>query len=289
MTADRACPKLDPREEHFTIPGPHEGLSIFVRRLAPVTQGPTRAVLYVHGATFPSGLSIAHRFNGLSWRDALCAAGFDVWGFDFYGFGYSDRYKEMNDEEDKHGPLGVAKDCAKQLEIAVRFILAHIGAEALSIISHSWGSMPVGQFACSHPTLLDRWVLFAPIAKRAPLRYEPTPRINGIASSKMCQPTKHRFSPGVSSMNGHRRILILIRTVEREPRRASRHRLAPSARSSRPGMAHYLTNPRKCARLWRSSGANGTAFCQTQMLGGYSTRFHALRISETSKSHVARI
>ena len=175
MTAGNTYPKLDPREEHFCIPGPQEGLSIFLRRLAPITEGPTRAVLYVHGATFPSALSIAHRFSGQSWRDALCAAGFEVWGFDFYGFGCSDRYAEMNEEADKHGPLGVAKDAARQLEIAVRFILAHVGVETLSIISHSWGSMPVGHFACTHPALLDRWVLFAPIARRAPLRYEPTP------------------------------------------------------------------------------------------------------------------
>jgi pimeloyl-ACP methyl ester carboxylesterase len=175
MTADKTRPKLDPREEHFSIPGPHAGLSIFLRRLAPITEGPSRAVLYVHGATFPSALSIAHRFGGQSWRDALCAAGFDVWGLDFYGFGYSDRYAEMHDEADKHRPLGVAKDAARQLEIAVRFILTHVGAETLSIISHSWGSMPVGHFACMHPTLLDRWVLFAPIAKRSPSRYEPTP------------------------------------------------------------------------------------------------------------------
>jgi hypothetical protein len=36
-------------------------------------------VLYVHGATFLSALSIAHRFDGKSWRDALGKAGCDVW------------------------------------------------------------------------------------------------------------------------------------------------------------------------------------------------------------------
>ena len=49
-------------------------------------------MLYIHGATFPSALSIAHRFDGTSWRDVLNEAGFDVWGLDFYGFGHSDRY-----------------------------------------------------------------------------------------------------------------------------------------------------------------------------------------------------
>jgi pimeloyl-ACP methyl ester carboxylesterase len=167
-------PKLEPREEHFYVPGPREDASLFLRRLAP-TNAAAGVVLYVHGATFPSSLSVAHRFSGRSWRDALCDAGFDVWGLDFYGFGHSALYPEMNVDADRNAPLCIASDAAAQLESAVRFILAHVGIEALSIISHSWGSMPVGRFACAHPTLLGRWVLFAPIAKRAPLRYESTP------------------------------------------------------------------------------------------------------------------
>jgi pimeloyl-ACP methyl ester carboxylesterase len=97
MTDFSTTTKLDPREQHFRIPGPREGLSLFLRFL-PALQSenkPRRTVLYVHGATFPSALSIAHRFDGKSWRDTLTEAGFDVWGLDFYGFGHSDRYLEM--------------------------------------------------------------------------------------------------------------------------------------------------------------------------------------------------
>ena len=89
-TAD--VPKLDEREEHFFIPGLHAGLRLFLRYRAstsPFAAG-RRAVVYVHGATFPSGLSIAHRMDGRSWRDALNEAGFDVWGLDFQGFGARD-------------------------------------------------------------------------------------------------------------------------------------------------------------------------------------------------------
>ncbi len=137
---------------------------------------PRRAVLYVHGATFPSALSIAHRFDGQSWRDALNDAGFDVWGLDFYGFGHSDRYPEMNEPAGKAAPLLVAEDAAKQVEIAARFILAHQDLHKLSIISHSWGSMPASRFAGAHPALIDRLVLFAPIARRSPRRYETAPQ-----------------------------------------------------------------------------------------------------------------
>jgi hypothetical protein len=89
--------KLDPQEELFRIPGPREGMSLFLRLLsAPRRESVRRrAVFYVHGATFPSALSIAHHFDGKPWRDALVNAGFDVWGLDLYGFGHSDRYPEM--------------------------------------------------------------------------------------------------------------------------------------------------------------------------------------------------
>ncbi len=169
--------KLDSREEHFFIPGPRRGLSLFLRFL-PATRTtfrPRRAVLYVHGATFPSALSIAFRFDGRSWRDALNEAGFDVWGLDFYGFGHSDRYPEMERKPADHAPLCTADDASQQLEAAVRFILGHQGLDQLSLISHSWGSMPAGLLAARHPRLIDRIVLFAPIARRPPRRSETPP------------------------------------------------------------------------------------------------------------------
>jgi pimeloyl-ACP methyl ester carboxylesterase len=168
------APKLDPREQHFRIPGPRQQMSLFLRFLPAATTEfrPRRAVLYVHGATFPSALSVAHRFDGKSWRDALDEAGFDVWGLDFYGFGHSDRYPEMSRPAVENPPLCVAADAAQQLTAAVRFILGHQNIEKLSLISHSWGSMPVGLFAGAHPALIDRLVLFAPIAQRGPRRDE---------------------------------------------------------------------------------------------------------------------
>jgi pimeloyl-ACP methyl ester carboxylesterase len=164
-----STPKLDPREQHFVIPGSRDALSLFLRLLPSTQTSPTPrpAVLYVHGATFPSALSIAHRFDGRSWRDALCDAGFDVWGLDFYGFGHSDRYPEMDRPAAEHAPLCVAEDAARQLEAAIRFILAHQNIERISLISHSWGSMPTCLLADAQPALVDRLVLFAPISQRA--------------------------------------------------------------------------------------------------------------------------
>lgn len=161
-------PKLDSREAHFLIPSDTRGLYLFLRHLAPASP-PTvpKIVLYVHGATFPSALSIAHRFDGHSWRDDLNAAGFDVWGLDFAGFGGSDRYPEMSLSPEGQPPLGRAEEASGQIEKAACFILAHHGLPRLSIIAHSWGSMPAGRFVGDHPQLVDRVVFFAPIARRS--------------------------------------------------------------------------------------------------------------------------
>ena len=166
-------------EEHFLISGPKPDMRLFLRRLGPSPTPLGRAVLYLHGATFPSGLSIAHRFDGRSWRDALCDAGFGVWGLDFYGFGHSDRYAEMDAPADANSPLGLAEEAAMQLGFAVQFILEHENLTSLSLITHSWGSMVAGRFAGERPALVDRLVLFAPIAQREPSR--PARRPNGPA------------------------------------------------------------------------------------------------------------
>ena len=162
-------PKLDAREEHFRIPSPHDGLLLFLRYLPPrpLSEARKRVVLYVHGGTFPSALSIAYRFDGRSWRDDLAASGFCCWGLDFHGFGsFSDPYPEMAAAADRHPPLGRAEDASRQLEHAVRFISAHHGVERISLVAHSWGSIVSGRFAGRCPDLVDRLVLFGPIARR---------------------------------------------------------------------------------------------------------------------------
>ncbi|HUC68440.1 MAG TPA: alpha/beta fold hydrolase [Stellaceae bacterium] len=172
--------KLDPREEHFRIPGPRAGMSLFLRYLPPraaVAARDAGIVLYVHGATFSSASSIAHRFAGRSWRDVLAEAGFHVWGLDFYGFGRSDRYPEMSEPPDAHPPLCGTEDAARQIATVVPFILAHHEAPRLSIIAHSWGTIASCRFAGGHPALVDRLVLFGPIARRAPRRYEQPPAV----------------------------------------------------------------------------------------------------------------
>jgi pimeloyl-ACP methyl ester carboxylesterase len=128
--------------------------------------GKLKVVLYVHGGTFPSALSIAHRFDGRSWRDELVDAGFHVWGLDFQGFGASDHYPEMSLPAEDKPALGQARSASEQLEQAVRFICEYHRVPAISIIAHSWGAIATGLLAGRCPELIERLVFFAPIAWR---------------------------------------------------------------------------------------------------------------------------
>src|SRR5438067_13753844 len=140
MMPTESFEKLDPREIHFRVSGPIEGLKLFLRHLAPVRPADRRrAVLFVHGMSFPSALSIAHRFDGRSWRDELCDTGFDVWCLDFYGFGLSDRYAEMNQPAELNPPLGGVEMASRQIEQAVQFICDRQNRSSVSVIAHSGG------------------------------------------------------------------------------------------------------------------------------------------------------
>jgi pimeloyl-ACP methyl ester carboxylesterase len=172
ITQTLGAAKLDPREEHVFVASPLPGMSLFLRHLPPLTaeaSANNRVVLYVHGGTFSSALSVAHRFDGRSWRDSLCAAGFHVWTLDFHGFGcLSDAYPEMAEPADAASPLGRAEVASQQLEQAVRFICGHHGIPRLSLIAHSWGCIVAGRLAGRCPRLVDRMVWFGPIAQRSP-------------------------------------------------------------------------------------------------------------------------
>ncbi len=162
------APAIAPGEQHFRVSSHHPHLRLFLRYLAPSNPASRQedVVLYVHGATFPSALSIAHRFDARSWRDELCDAGFHVWGLDFHGFGYSDPYPAMAEAPERAPALGRAEDAARQIATAVRFIARRHAIERVHIIAHSWGSMATSLFAMREPNLVNRLVLFAPIAQR---------------------------------------------------------------------------------------------------------------------------
>jgi pimeloyl-ACP methyl ester carboxylesterase len=130
-------------------------------------------VVYVHGSTFPAALSINYRMDGKSWADDLRARGFDVWSFDFPGYGASDRPAEMTELKPASVP-GRAPEAADQIERVVRYIRLHMRRRKVSIIAHSWGTIPAALFAGRRPQWVARLVLFAPVAQRQTQRQGPS-------------------------------------------------------------------------------------------------------------------
>jgi pimeloyl-ACP methyl ester carboxylesterase len=134
---------------------------LFVRRQA----GPRAPVLYVHGATFPSALSVGFDLGDGSWLDDWNGRGFDAWAFDFAGFGESGRYAAMSEPADRHPPLGRAPEAARQVADVVALIRRETG-RPVSLVAHSWGSAPAALATIAVPEAIDRLILFAPIARR---------------------------------------------------------------------------------------------------------------------------
>lgn len=150
-------------QQIFRVPASSRHPSLFVRR-QPRPGAP--AVLYVHGATFPSALSVGFDFGHGSWLDDWTARGFDAWAFDFAGFGESARYTAMAEPADRHAPLGRAPEAAAQVAAVLALIRRETGHQRVSLVAHSWGSMPAAGAAIAQPDAIDRLVLFGPIARR---------------------------------------------------------------------------------------------------------------------------
>jgi hypothetical protein len=121
-------------QQTFRLPASGAHPSLFVRR-QPLIGAP--AVLYVHGATFPSALSVGFDFGGGSWLDDWHTRGFDAWAFDFAGFGESGRYDAMSEPADRHPPLGRAPDAANQIAAVLALIRRETGRPCVSLVSHT--------------------------------------------------------------------------------------------------------------------------------------------------------
>ncbi|MGL4577204.1 MAG: alpha/beta hydrolase [Burkholderiaceae bacterium] len=133
-------------------------------------------VLYVHGATFPSDLSIFFKFDGRSWADALNNAGFTVWGFDFVGYGFSSRY-----EPGGTAPRGRGDEALPQLLAVLNAIRSETNGRKISLVAHSWGTSGAARAAIAHPEWIDKMVLFgAPVQRHEPAQTPSLPQVHPV-------------------------------------------------------------------------------------------------------------
>lgn len=125
---------------------------------APASRGD---VLYLHGSTFGADLSIFYRLDGQSWADALNAIGLTVWGFDWAGYGHSQRYPDRGTE-----PVGRLVEVLPQLQRVIAAIRARNGDRPVTLLAHSWGASVAAAYAARYLQDVRALVLFAPIVPR---------------------------------------------------------------------------------------------------------------------------
>ena len=112
--------------------------------------------------------------DGRAWADALCEAGFNVWAFDFAGYGASDRYPQ-----DLDYAAGDVEQVLPQLLRVVAAVRARNHGRRVSLLAHSWGGTVALRYASCYANDLASLMLFAPIVARethdAPLDPPPMP------------------------------------------------------------------------------------------------------------------
>jgi pimeloyl-ACP methyl ester carboxylesterase len=159
-------PAMKVSEETIRIPGPLKAMMLGVRHawVANGSADAVRFVLILPGAAVPVSGNPDYPFVGnRSLMTALAEKGLDVWALDYYGFGESDRYPEMERPAEPHAPLGTAAECADQIDAFVAFLKGHQRVERLMLIGDSGGTLPAGVFATRRPDLVSRLVLFGPV------------------------------------------------------------------------------------------------------------------------------
>ncbi len=121
------------------------------------------AVLFVHGASFPTMLAAGFKFApGDSWMSFMARRGYLACGLDFTGFGDSSRPPVMADAADAGPPVTRAPEAAREIALAVDALRARHGM-AVHLVAHSWGTIPAAAYAAGHPAALASLTLFGPV------------------------------------------------------------------------------------------------------------------------------
>jgi pimeloyl-ACP methyl ester carboxylesterase len=155
------------------LPGA-EGQTLALHCIEPSKKG-TDAVLFIHGASFPTMLAAGFEFDAKdSWMNFMANRGFLACGLDFLGFGASSRPAAMANDPAGAVPVDLAPDAAAQISVAVDYLIHQRHVKGLHIVAHSWGTVPSTLYATTHPTALRSLTLFGPIVPIAGSHAENT-------------------------------------------------------------------------------------------------------------------
>jgi len=158
--------QISQEEEVIKIESRIPGLKLALTHQSAKNHNNDFAVLFLHGSSFPSMLSFAYRMEGYSWMDYLSENGYEVYALDFLGYGNSDRYPEMHNENPAGKGLGRANEVYQDVDKAVEFIKTATGKSQIYLIGHSWGGSVAALYASRFPDKVAKLILYASITGR---------------------------------------------------------------------------------------------------------------------------
>ncbi|TNC12395.1 alpha/beta hydrolase [Methylobacterium terricola] len=151
--------------EEFRLPGPEDGVTVYVRNKRPAGTArfaADRILLYVHGATYPASTAFDLPLAGLSMMDYLAGLGFDTYLVDLPGYGLSGRPAAMNRPAAEGKPFMRTRDAAAVVGQVVDFIRQRRGVDRIDLMGWSWGTSTMGLYTSTHADTVNRLVLYAP-------------------------------------------------------------------------------------------------------------------------------
>ncbi|MGN8158145.1 alpha/beta fold hydrolase [Salinisphaera sp. SWV1] len=119
-----------------------------------------RAVLFVHGATYPG---VMFDVPGASWMRRAVADGYDAYALDVRGYGGSTRPDCMAEPPEAGAPFCRAEDAARDIADAIAEIRRRAGVASVDVVAWSWGTMTTACHIAAGDSAVRRLVLFAPV------------------------------------------------------------------------------------------------------------------------------
>jgi pimeloyl-ACP methyl ester carboxylesterase len=171
--------------EEFMVDAGDPGIQLYVRNkhpadMARVPEG--RILLYVHGATQPSEATFDLALDGVSWMEAIAAAGWDVWLMDGRGYGRSTRAAALAEPGATQAPVVRTGTKVRDLAAVVDFIRARRGAQKISLLGWSWGTIVAAAYAAAHGDRVGSLVLHAPVWCDGPCAFDAG-HVAGLAAA----------------------------------------------------------------------------------------------------------
>lgn len=151
--------------QDLRIPSDTPGIELFLRnkRAPDSARTGTRALLYVHGATYPASTAFDLALDSMSWMDYIAAHGWDVYLVDLRGYGKSSRPPQMEQPARDNPPLVTTDVAMRDVGAAVEYIMKQRQVAKVSLLGWSWGTSIMGAYAAANNEKIDKLVLYAPL------------------------------------------------------------------------------------------------------------------------------